>query len=694
MKRLLTYLFSAMIFFAVGCSEGYDDSALVNRMDSLENRIAKLEELCKQMNTNISSLQSLVTALQNNDYVTNVTPVTKNGETIGYTITFTKSQPITIYHGDNGKDGHTPIVGVKQASDGIYYWTLDGEWMLDASGSKIKAQGINGKDGVTPQLKIENDYWYISYDNGTSWSKLGKATGENGNDGDSLFQDIDISNSDYVIFTLANGAELTLPKHKNLSISFDVESGIACMPSASIKVGYTLIGADNETTIETIGDGGWTSEVTKTDISSGYITVTSPENGGDGKVVMIATTSNGFTAMKAISFEEGVIEGIDDVYRVGCETSVLNVSLKTNLNYVVNISDDAKTWISVVDTRATIRTETLTFTIEENSGVGSRSANIELIDKNGNILQRFVIMQNGGLRYVRFNTAVNSEGVAPVYIRMNTAGKTAKYQLPLFVEGNTPHNEELKVKIDYDLSSLEELNIKHFGSNRMDMWWQPVPDDAISFPSYVTIPSDQSVAMLDIDLDLTKLDLVNRYVLSLRIVENQPYYSAEINNNALLNIIPFNDFSGSYSASTMSGYPADDNGNFSNSMSPLTVSNKIFYAVDDNTVFFYPGIIDHTYKQRADYKVYIEFDPSGALLFNAPNPDLDFQIVGPATYECPERYDANKPYLLYKYVILQFTYDFTDHTGAVPTRYRFKGAMTMQRAINTQIPDEDQAIQW
>ena len=60
--------------------------------ERFENRIAKLEELCKQMNTNISSLQSLVTALQNNDYVTGVTPITKNGETIGYTITFTKSE--------------------------------------------------------------------------------------------------------------------------------------------------------------------------------------------------------------------------------------------------------------------------------------------------------------------------------------------------------------------------------------------------------------------------------------------------------------------------------------------------------------------------------------------------------------------------------------------------------------------------
>ena len=696
MKRLLTYLFSAMIFFAVGCSEGYDDSALVNRMDSLENRIAKLEELCKQMNTNISSLQSLVNALQNNDYVTNVTPVTKNGETIGYTITFTKSQPITIYHGDNGKDGHTPIVGVKQASDGIYYWTLDGEWMLDASGSKIKAQGINGKDGVTPQLKIENDYWYISYDNGTSWSKLGKATGENGNDGDSFFQDIDISNSDYVIFTLANGTELTLPKHKNLSISFDVESGVACMPSASIKVGYTLIGADNETTIETIGEGGWKSTVTKTDISSGYITVTAPANGGDGKVVMLATTSNGFTTMKAISFDEGVLSGINDAYQVGCETSTLSVTLNTNLEYAVNISEDAKLWISVADTRAAIRMETLTFIIDENTDINHRTANIELVDKNGKILQKFIIMQDGMYCNVGFKSPVNSEGVTAVYLKFRTpdeiiAKGPVTYQLPLVVSSSAPYSRDLNVNIELDLDSLEKLNIKNIGVNRSDIWWKAVPEDAVEYPTQVTIPAGKSEILIDIEFDFSKLDLVNRYILPLKVVDSKT------NNTALLHVNPFNDYSGSYSAATMLGYVADENGQFSSNMlsqTPITINNKTLYVVDEDTAFFYPGIIDHTYKHRADYKVYVHFGNGGALTFEANNPDIDFQVVGTALYEQAERYNNNKPYILYKYVIMQVTYDFTDNTGIVPTRYRFKGAMTLQRAINTQIADENQAIQW
>ena len=177
MKKLFM-LFAIATLVCVGCSDEYDDSALRNDLSDLENRVSKLEELCKQMNTNISSLQTIVTALQNNDYVTGVTPVMQSGKEVGYTITFSKSNPITIFHGKDGANGsgHTPVIGVKKDTDGIYYWILDGEWLTDERGDKIKAEGTdgtNGKDGITPQFKIENDYWFISYDDGDTWTQLG-----------------------------------------------------------------------------------------------------------------------------------------------------------------------------------------------------------------------------------------------------------------------------------------------------------------------------------------------------------------------------------------------------------------------------------------------------------------------------------------------------------------------------------------
>ena len=227
-----------MLFVASCGGDDYDDTALRNELTDLANRVAKLEQLCQQMNTNISSLQTIVNALQQNDFVTAVVPVTQGGKVIGYTITFSRSGAITIYHGtdgkngENGKDGSTPQIGVKKDSDGIYYWTLNGEWLLDADGNKIQAEGKDGADGangssgvdgITPQLKIEEGYWYISYDNGSTWTQLGKAVGEDGadgNDGNNFFLDVQ-QDDEFVYFYLADGTMITLPKHDKENIQFE-----------------------------------------------------------------------------------------------------------------------------------------------------------------------------------------------------------------------------------------------------------------------------------------------------------------------------------------------------------------------------------------------------------------------------------------------------------------------------------------
>ena len=215
MKKLLAFAALFAVVALTSCK--YDDDDLWNSVHGLENRVAKLEELCKQMNTNISSLQTIVTALQNNVYVTGTTPLMKDGKEIGYTITFSKGNPITIYHGKDGQDGEdgtTPTISVKKDTDGVYYWTLNGEFIM-VDGGKIQAEGkdgTNGTNGTTPQFKIENDYWFVSYDNGANWTQLGKATGEDGIGGDSMFSGVDYETStDYVIFTLSNGTQIKLP---------------------------------------------------------------------------------------------------------------------------------------------------------------------------------------------------------------------------------------------------------------------------------------------------------------------------------------------------------------------------------------------------------------------------------------------------------------------------------------------------
>ena len=267
MKKIIKILGLAFVLFAAACSN--DDE--INMFNSLwrnvtqnEARIDDLEKWCSQANTNITSLQTIVNVIESNDMVTSVTPIMEGGVEIGYTITFADHDPITIYHGKDGKDGQngvngqdgaSPIVGVAKHTNGVYYWTLNGEWLLDENGNKLRVSGANGKDGsdgadgqdgVTPQLKIVADYWWISYDNGNTWTRLGKAKGEDGADGqdgatgakgekgdkgdtgvqgekgdkgdagDSMFQSV-TQDADNVYLTLADGTVIAIAKKPYLT---------------------------------------------------------------------------------------------------------------------------------------------------------------------------------------------------------------------------------------------------------------------------------------------------------------------------------------------------------------------------------------------------------------------------------------------------------------------------------------------
>ncbi len=172
----------------LGCKK-YDDSALWDSVNNLKDRVTQLEELCKQVNTNITALQTIVSAVQSNDYITAVTPIKSGNEEIGYTIAFANHDPITIYHGKDGikgadgNDAQPPMIGVQQHDDGIYYWTLNGEWLTDPQGNKVKAQGNDGSTGKSAyELAVEKGY------SGSLNEWLASLNGTSGNNGKSAYE--------------------------------------------------------------------------------------------------------------------------------------------------------------------------------------------------------------------------------------------------------------------------------------------------------------------------------------------------------------------------------------------------------------------------------------------------------------------------------------------------------------------------
>ena len=308
--------------------------------------------------------------------------------------------------------------------------------------------------------------------------------------------------------------------------------------------------------------------------------------------------------------------------------------------------------------------------------------------------------------YVGFKAPINADGCTTVYVRYGEEGQNVHYKLPLIVSGSTVNNKNIKAVVELDPDTLAVLNQKNIGEYRQDIWFKDLSDNEehggvdrviTEFPATVNIPAGESTALLDLELNLANLNQSHRWILPLKVAEDKPGYTANTRkhyNNALLNIIPFNDYSGTFTASGMQGRPMY-NGVVDQNAIPYTVTDKVLYATGNNTAFFYAGGVDQTYQTRDDYRVDVEFLDAGALKFTPSNEALEFSVKpGSDSYLTPEEPDALKPYLVRKSVIIQMTYYMLDKTGGVPVKYEFKGTMTMQRTINTQIPDQDQAIQW
>jgi hypothetical protein len=337
MKNLLTIILTAALLAVSGCTK-YDDSALWDEVNSQAARIAALEAWQATVNSNITALQGLVNALQNYRYVTDVTTFTDPAPG-GYTITFNTGTPVTIRNGANGEDGadgkdgtngtngtngtdgSTPLLGVAKDTDNIYYWTLNGSWLLDGSGDQIPVTGAkgdkgedgedgkdgkkgdkgedgkdgekgkdgeDGTDGITPQLRINpnTNYWEICTNGACTeeedWASTGtKATGDpgaagaQGPQGDAIFaaNGVNNANADYVVFTLAGGeTTIQVPKYRELGISFTPPE--LFLPGETKTVGFTTTG--NAAIVKVLDiPAGWTVAVARAG-SAGTFTVTAP----------------------------------------------------------------------------------------------------------------------------------------------------------------------------------------------------------------------------------------------------------------------------------------------------------------------------------------------------------------------------------------------------------------------------------
>ena len=393
MKFKITIIALGAALLLAGC-EKYDDSALVARMDKAEADIKELQTLVSQLNSTLSGLATTVDALKAQDRIVSVTELADKS---GWVVEFSQTGKITLYNGKNGidgkdgkdgtngtdgtngQDGKTPTIGVKLDSDGNYYWTVNGEYLLDESGNKIAATA----HVATPQLRINNGNFEISYNGGVTWEIIGEA----GNTGAVIFSKVE-DGTDAVTFTLGDGTTIVIPKAGAFSITMDTDVIISA--GEIVNVFYTINSSDDATVVDAFGTKGFEAEVMASSISAGTVRITAPKPLTNGKVYVIAVKGDGTTAARILSCEEGVFNLDETAFavKVPAAGGAFEVPFQTNQDNPMVMVAPGYSWITYVDTKA-VRNGTIVFNIEENTSEEERTGQVSIN------FQLYTIVQEG-----------------------------------------------------------------------------------------------------------------------------------------------------------------------------------------------------------------------------------------------------------------------------------------------------------
>lgn len=308
-------------------------------------------------------------------------------------------------------------------------------------------------------------------------------------------------------------------------------------------------------------------------------------------------------------------------------------------------------------------------------------------------------------------TAVGVTTVYVPYTRLNENNEPlygqegmSYYDLPVLVAGSLDNPSDKTVNIAHS-DTLDILNVERFGHRSEiyyhDMW------DYTEVPSTISIPKGQDQALLRIKVDFEKnggFDLIDRYVLPITIAPGAGYERNPRKNyaTAMLRILPYTDFSGIFQAPTLLYNVVNENHEADGEAAGLRTVQT--YACGQNKVFFYGGTIDENSLLRRNFRIYAEFTPDETFpnegtvrMYVDPNenPEMNFSQEGLATYKIVEEPDPVMSYIIRRTLIVRgIEYYYSDTKTAPGTEliYQVAGTMTMERKLNTQMPEEDQII--
>ncbi len=397
MKRAInTVLLAVMLIFA-GCNK-YDDTRIWSDLADVGSIVKELEGVVDDLNSQMTALSTImqskyITTISKDDKGNPVISYTKPDGTSGTMILATQSDVVT-----------KPVIGVAQYPDG-------GEWcwrQTTDNGATWEWIYSDDDDEEPVPMPVKTSTPDVGVDADGYWTVNGKPLTDDKNKkilandvSNILFKSVTKNDeTGEVIFTLSDGSEYCMSFFKALDITFDAPIYNSVPDTQTkVKVKYELSGSD---TTGAIVDVFASYNVTAT-IIPGIRTITVAMDGTaeEGNILVMAHC-NGSTVLKPLFFTFGQAEIQEPTYNGSVGDIILRgdftqfeVGVSSNIDYVVNVEDTAKSWLSFVSSRAyTSKTYTFSVGSYENATGEIRTGRISFYNELYDIAALIVVKQS------------------------------------------------------------------------------------------------------------------------------------------------------------------------------------------------------------------------------------------------------------------------------------------------------------
>ena len=367
MKKLFFAL--AMGLALAACTpEAYDDSAIKEQIDNLDDRLSKVEEDLATLELNVNAMKTLAEALKNGKYIESVVAL---GDESGYTITFSDGSSVVVKDGEKGdkgetgatgatgetgaagKDGATPTVTVKENAEGVLCWYINGEEICPVY------------EG-TPVFSSVDGNLYVTYPGETEAVWIGALTGK------SIFDSVVVDEENgVVIFTFVGengqaGDSFVLPLAVKFELVINATVGLEA-GATSVEIPYEVKGANSTTVVDVL------TVACDAVVEAKVIKVSNIAAGA--QLLVFADNGEGKTSIKKVTFasESYSVEAVDEV--IPAEGGSVVVKGVSNVPFEVVIPAEAS-WLTLAESKSAFE---LTFVAEANTAAEVREAVVSFV---------------------------------------------------------------------------------------------------------------------------------------------------------------------------------------------------------------------------------------------------------------------------------------------------------------------------